>query len=397
MSTQRPNKYLLHPTQGVLPCLAIFALSLISACSQNGSKGDAAQASMNFAVPVTVGTVIQKTVPVEVRVIGNGEAHSTVVVKSRVDGQLERAYFQEGQDVKEGDLLFTIDQRPFDSTLQQSEANLARDLAQEKNAQAQADRAQKLFADGLVSREQYDQFHSNASALAAAVRADQAAVENSKIQLAYCSIRSPLSGRTGKLLVHVGNIVKSNDTALVEINQISPLYVNFSVPEQYLKEIKEYQARGKLKVEAIPPQDTGHPEEGLLTFFNNTVDSTTGSILLKGTFANGKRRLWPGQFVNVVLRLTSRPNATVAPTQAVQTGQAGHYVFLVDLNLTVDSRQVEVGPTIGNETIIEKGLHPGDKVVTDGQLLLFPGAKVEVKVGLRSGDAGSPTPSPSPE
>ena len=368
----------------------LVAMSLGLACSQNGSRGETAQADMNFAVPVTVATVTQKTVPIEVRVIGNGEAYSTVVVKSQVDGQLHRVYFTEGQDVQEGNLLFGIDPRPFDSTLKQSEANLARDLAQEKNAQAQADRAQKLFHDGLISREQFDQFRSNAGALEAAVRADQAAVENAKIQLGYCSIHSPLTGRTGKLLVHQGNIVKANDTALIEINQISPLYVNFSVPEQHLQQIKQYQARGKLKVEAIPPQDESRPEQGLLTFFNNAVDSTTGSILLRGTFQNTEKRLWPGQFVNVVLRLTSRPNAVVAPTQAVQTGQAGHYVFVVGENLTVESRPVVAGPTIGSETVIDKGLQPGDKVVTDGQLLLFPGAKVEPKGSLNSGGVSNP-------
>ena len=368
----------------------IVALSLVSACSQNGTPGESAQADMNYAVPVTVAPVTQKTVPIEVHVIGNGEAYSTVVVKSQVDGQLDHVYFREGEDVQEGDLLFSIDPRPFDSALKQSEANLARDLAQAKNAQAQAERSQKLYNDGLISKEQYDQFRSNAGALEAAVRADQAAVENVKIQLGYCSIHSPLNGRTGKLLVHQGNIVKANDTALIEINQISPLYVNFSVPEQYLGQIKQYQARGKLKVEAVPPQDESRPEQGLLTFFNNTVDSTTGSILLRGTFQNVEKRLWPGQFVNVILRLTSRPNSVVAPTQAVQTGQAGHYVFVVGENLTVESRPVVTGPTIGGETVIEKGLQPGDKVVTDGQLLLFPGAKVELKKSVNSGEVGNP-------
>ena len=378
------NKYFLHRRQAISLYLILTAVSLGSTCCQSGGTGDAAQADMNFTVPVTVATVIQKTVPVEVRVIGNGEAYSTVVVKSQLDGQLQRVSFQEGQDVQEGDLLFTIDPRPYDSALKQAEANLARDLAQEKNAQAQADRAQKLYEDGLISREQFDQFRSNAGALEAAVRADQAAAENVKIQLAYCSIHSPLAGRTGKLLVHQGNIVKANDTGLIEINQISPLYVNFSVPEQYLPQIKQYQARGKLVVEALPPQDESRPEEGQLTFFNNAVDSTTGSILLRGTFQNAEKRLWPGQFVNVVLRLTSRPNAVVAPTQAVQTGQAGHYAFVVGPNLTVESRPVMVGPTIGDETVIDKGLQPGDKVVTDGQLLLFPGAKVEIKASLNS-------------
>ena len=384
------NTYFRRRRPAVWLFLMLVAVLFGPACSRNGVPGEAAQADMNFAVPVTVATVTQKTVPIEVRVIGNGEAYSTVVVKSQVDGQLQRVTFQEGADVQEGDLLFAIDPRPFDSALKQAEANLARDLAQEKNAQAQADRAQKLHENGLISREQYDQFRSNAGALEAVVRADQAAVEYVKIQLAYCSIHSPLTGRTGKLLVHQGNIVKSNDTALIEINQVSPLYVNFSVPEQYLQQIKQYQARGKLKVEAMPPEDESRPEQGLLTFFNNAVDSSTGSILLRGTFQNPERRLWPGQFVNVVLRLTSRPNSVVAPSQAVQTGQTGHYAFVVGPNLTVESRPVTVGPTIGDETVIDKGLQPGDKVVTDGHLLLFPGAKVEIKASLNSGEAGNP-------
>jgi membrane fusion protein, multidrug efflux system len=380
----------LRSKQAVWLYFILCSLLLGSACSQNGATGDAAQAAMTMTVPVTVATVTRKPVPVEVRVIGNGEAYSTVVVRSQVDGQLQSVHFQEGQDVKEGDLLFAIDPRPYDSALKQAEANLARDLAQETNARIQADRAQKLYEEGLISREQHDQFDANASALEAAVRADQAAVENAKIQLGYCSIRSPLAGRTGKLLVHAGNIVKTNDTALVEINQISPLYVSFSMPEQHLQEIKRYQARGKLKVEAVPSEDETRPEQGVLTFLNNTVDTTTGSILLRATFQNAEKRLWPGQFVNVVLRLTSLPNAVVAPTQAVQAGQAGHYVFAVGPNLTVESRPVVTGPVVGPETVIEKGLQPGDKVVTDGQLRLFPGAKVEIKASLESEEVGNP-------
>jgi len=376
--------------QAVPLYFVLCSLLLGSGCSQNGATGDAAQAAMTMTVPVTVATVARKPVPVEVRVIGNGEAYSTVVVRSQVDGQLQSVHFQEGQDVKEGDLLFAIDPRPYDSALRQAEANLARDLAQEKNARIQADRAQKLYEEGLISREQHDQFDANAGALEAAVRADQAAVENAKIQLGYCSIRSPLAVRTGKLLVHAGNIVKTNDTALVEINQISPVYVSFTVPEQHLQEIKRYQARGRLKVEAVPSEGETRPEQGVLTFLNNTVDATTGSILLRATFQNAEKRLWPGQFVNVVLRLTSLPNAVVAPTQAVQAGQSGHYVFAVGPNLTVESRPVVTGPVVGHETVIEKGLQPGEKVVTDGQLRLFPGAKVEIKASLESEEVGSP-------
>ncbi len=357
----------------------LAAVAFLSACSQNGARGDVAQPFMSVVAPVTVAPVAQKTVPVELRAIGNVEAYSTVSVKSQVEGQLERVYFREGQDVKKGDLLFTIDSRPFEAALRQAEANLARDQAQEKNARAQADRSEKLFESGIVSKDQFDQVRTNFDALQAAVRADQAAVENAKIQLGYCSIRSPVEGRTGNLMVHEGNVVKANDTALVVINQINPLYVDFSVPEQFLPEIKKYQTRGKLKVEAIMPNEEARPEQGVLTFVNNAVDSGTGTILLKGTFPNAEKRLWPGQFVNVVLVLTSLPNAVVVPSQAVQTGQQGQYAFVVKPDLTVDLRPVATGETIGGETVIEKGLQPGEKVVTDGQLLLRPGAKVEVK------------------
>ena len=366
----------------VLLTTSIFC---IAACSGNGARGNPEQpkqAMMFPAVPVMVGTVSLKTVPVEVRVIGNGEAYSTVQVKSQVDGQVEHVYFQEGQDVKKGDLLFTIDRRPFEATLQQMQANLARDVAQEKNAEAQAERNEQLFKEGIISKDQYDQFRTNADALKAAVRADQAAVENAKIQLGYCSVYSPIDARTGALMIHPGNVVKANDAALVVVNQITPLYVNFSVPEQYLAEIKRFMADGRLQVRATAPNDQQHSEDGFVSFVNNTVDANTGTILLKGTFANPERRLWPGQFVNVVLILTSRPNAVVAPSQAVQAGQQGQYAFVVKDDHTVDLRPVVSGLTIGGETVIERGLQPGETVVTDGQLMLFPGARVEVKSEL---------------
>jgi len=354
----------------------------IAACSGSGARGNPEQpkpAMMAPAVPVMVGKVSQKTIPVEVRVIGNGEAYSTVQVKSQVDGQVERVYFQEGQDVKKGDLLFTIDRRPFEATLQQAQANLAKDAAQGKNAEAQAERNEQLFKEGIISKDQYDQFRTNADALKAAVRADQAAVENAKIQLGYCSVSSPIDGRTGTLMIHPGNVVKANDAALVVVNQISPLYVDFSAPEQYLAEIRRFMAAGRLKVQASVPNDPLHSEDGFVSFVNNTVDTNTGTILLKGTFANPERRLWPGQFVNVVLTLTSRPNAVVAPSQAVQTGQQGQYAFVVKDDHTVDLRPVVSGLTVGGETVIAKGLQPGETVVTDGQLMLYPGARVEVK------------------
>jgi multidrug efflux system membrane fusion protein len=358
----------------------------LSACSDKKadgqSQGSSFQAMMRMAVPVTVASVIEKSVPVEVTTIGNGEAYTTVNVKSQVDGILQQAYFHEGQDVKKGDVLFTIDPRPFQATLNQYQANLAKDEAQLKNAEEQLQRNEQLYRDGIISKDQYDTFRTNAATLEAVVQADRAAIENAQIQLGYCTIRAPIEGRTGAVMVQPGNLVKNNDVTLVTINQISPLYVVFSVPEQYLPEIKREQAQRPLRVEAIIPQDPGHPEWGELTFVNNTVDAATGTIQLKGAFRNTSKRLWPGQFVNVVLVLASQPHAIVVPSQAVQTGQQGHYVYVVKEDRTVQLVPVVPGPTLNGETVIAKGLAPGQTVVTDGQLRLFPGAKIEVKTGL---------------
>ncbi len=385
--------------------------------------------------PVTVAPVVQKIVPLQLRMIGNVQAYSTVSVKSRVAGQLMRVYFKEGQDVKTGELLFTIDPLPFEAALKQAEANLERDMAQvkqagadlarniafvrqaegnlerdraqAKNAEVEAKRYEFLIEKKVVAKQQYDQFRTNAEALDASVRADQAAlesakaavlaskaavenaeaavrasravVENARIQLGYCSIRSPMDGRTGGLIVQEGNMVKENDVIMVVINQITPLYAAFSVPEQYLAEIKKYMTKGKLKVEAIIPNDEARLEEGFVSFVDNAVDTSTGTIRLKGIFANKEKRLWPGQFVRVVLTLTEDPNAMVVPSQAIQTGQEGQYVFVVKPDLTVESRSVISGLTLDNVTVIQKGLTSGENVVTDGQLHLYPGAKVEIK------------------
>lgn len=354
----------------VLLHLAVFS----SGCS-NEKQGKPASAP----IPVIVGAATQKTVPVQLRAIGNVQAYSTVTVKSKVGGELVRVHFTEGQDVKKGDLLFTIDPRPYEAALKQAEANLGRDLAQAKNAQEDARRYEFLIQKGVVARQQYDKFRTDADALEATVLADRAAVENAKIQLGYCSIHSPIDGRTGSLIVQQGNIIKAEDINLVVINQIIPINVAFSVPEQFLPEIKKYMASGKLQVEALIPMNEARPERGVITFIDNAVDSSTGTIRLKGTFGNREKDLWPGQFVNVVLTLTTEPNAIVIPSQAVQTGQEGQYVFVVKQDLTVESRPVVAGRTVNNETVIQKGLQVNEKVVTDGQLRLYPGAKVEIK------------------
>lgn len=381
------SKQGIRASRGATVCLGLglFGLALLAACSPRTAPSQGVRVE---TVPVTVAAVTQRSVPVEVRAIGNVEAYSTVSVKAQVAGEVEQVLFREGQDVKKGDLLFTIDARPYQAALQQLEANQARDEAQLQNARAQDERYTKLFQEGIVSKDQYDTFHTNRDALAAAVQADKAAIERAKVDLDYCSIRSPLDGRTGTLLIHQGNVVKDRDAVLVVINQIHPIYVTFAVPEQYLPDIKRYQAVGPLQVAALIPEDKQGPAQGALSFVDNAVDSSTGTIKLKGTFENLDSRLWPGQFVNVVLKLTSQSAAVVVPSQAVQTGQQGQFVFVLKPDLTAESRPVQVNRTFNGDTVVEKGLRPGELVVTDGQLRLVPGAKVEVKnaaeVGLRA-------------
>jgi multidrug efflux system membrane fusion protein len=359
---------------GILAALGLMGMG----CSSQPAANPAAQMMMG-PVPINVTQVDTKTVPVEVRAIGNVEALATVSVKALVAGTVELANFREGQDVRKGDLLFQLDERPFRATLAQLDANLARDEAELKNALSQADRAEKLVKDGIISREQYDTYRTNADALMAAVRADQAAIERARIDLEYCTIVSPLDGRTGSLLFHPGNIVKSNDTVLVVINQMDPIYVSFSVPELHLSEVKRRLGSARLPVTVTIPGEEGFKGEGLLAFIDNTVDMRTGTIRLKATFANGARRLWPGQFVDVTLRLATQEGATVVPTQVVQTGQSGFYVYVVKSDMTAELRPVLPGNETGGMTVIQSGLQKGETVVSDGQLRLFPGAKVEIK------------------
>ena len=369
---------------GILGLLVLVVFS--SACSEKSGKPAPAP------IPVVVRTVIQKAVPVQIRAIGNVQACSTVTVKAKVGGELVRVHFTEGQDVKKGDLLFTIDPRPYEAALKQAEANLQRDTAQAKHAREDALRYESLIQKGVVPQQQYDKFRTDADALEATVIADRAAVENAKIQLGYCSICSPIDGRTGSLIVHQGNHIKAEDINLVVINQIIPIDVTFSVPEQFLLEIKKFMASGKLQVEALVPMNDERPERGFITFIDNAVDTNTGTIRLKGTFPNHDKKLWPGQFVNVVLTLTTEPNAIVVPSQAIQTGQEGQYVFVVKQDLTVESRPVVTGRTVDTETVVQKGLNRDEKVVTDGQLLLYPGARVEIKASNSATSTTKKTP-----
>lgn len=330
-------------------------------------------------VPVKVAQAVQKNVPVQVKAVGTVEAYTSVAIKSQVSGQIARLHFSEGSNVEKGALLVSIDPEPFQATVSQYEAALAKDQAQARYAREQAERYAGLVKEGIVTRDQYEALHSNAESLAASVVADRAAIKNAKIQLGYCYIRSPIAGRTGTVALQPGNLVKANDLAIVTVNQLTPIYVTFSLPEKRLAEIKRAMAAGQLKIEAVIPNEPGASETGTISFLDNTVNPATGTIKLKGTFANKSHKLWPGQFTDVVITLASRQNAVVIPTHAIQTSQQGEFVYVVKADNTVEMRQVISAAASGEETVVEKGLAAGETVVTDGQLRLTPGAVVESK------------------
>jgi multidrug efflux system membrane fusion protein len=398
----------------MLPVAILISATLciaLSGCNNSsvkaGGPGGRGRGGDGGPVPVVVAMVSQRDVPINVDVIGNVEAYSTISVKAQVGGELTKVSFHEGDSVKKGDLLFTIDGRPLEAqlsqaqanlardtaALSQAQANLARDVANEKYAQDQATRYRGLFDQGVVSREQTDQMRSSADALAqtvladkaaiesarAQIVADKAAIENVQVQLSYTTIQSPINGRTGSIAVKQGNVVAANTTDLMTITEVQPIYVTFSVPEAQLGDIKRYMGQGKLPVHAAPQADTGIQESGVLTFIDNSVDATTGTIKLKGTFPNEDNKLWPGEFVRVTLGLTTRPHATVVPNQAVQTGQDGQFVYVVKQDRTVEMRPVVTGTRVDQELVIDRGLEPGETVVTEGQLRLTPGSHVQVQ------------------
>lgn len=367
--------------KGCLPVLGFLLLLSLSACSDN--KSNASRSRKERVIPVMVTTVEEKTVPVQLTAIGNVEAYSTVAVKSRVAGELKQVHFREGQDVNRGALLFTIDSAPYEAELKRVQANLTRSQALAKKAEEDLRRYADLVKKEYISQEQYDQVTTNLEALNAQIKADQAAVETARLQVSYCSIYAPISGRTGILLADKGNMIRANDDkAMVVINQIQPVYVTFSLPEQTLGEIKKYSAGGPLKIKALLSKEEEKPEEGSLSFIDNTVDKTTGTIRLRGTFPNGGKRLWPGGFVNLILGLTSQTDALIIPTQAIQTGLDGQYVYVVKPDLKAENRPVKTGRSLDGQTVVEKGLKGGEMIVIDGQFQLVPGAKVQIKKGL---------------
>lgn len=409
---------LLIAALGLLGCSGGGEGTQKTAAGGRGRGGDA-----GGPVPVLVAKVAQKDVPVNVDVIGNVEAYSTISVRAQVGGQLTKVYFSEGDSVKKGDPLFLIDPRPFQAQLSQAqaqlsqananaardvaaasqaEANLARDIANQKYAAAESARYQRLFSQGIVSREQNDQLSASAEALNQTIAADkaaiqsaqaqiaadkaaaataEAAVDNAKLQLGYTSILSPINGRTGNLAVKQGNLVTANSSELTTIQQVKPIYVTFAVPESQLGEIRRHMAEGKLQVTAQSQDDAARLQTGVVTFIDNSVDASTGTIKIKGTFPNEGNPMWPGEFVRVTLRLAMLNDAIVVPNEAVQTGQDGQFVYVVKADRSVSLRPVTTGPRVDEDLVIEKGLSPGETVVTEGQLRIAPNSKVQIGDG----------------
>ena len=405
-----------------LLCLAVLAVSLLAmGCSgapaqsggSGGRGGRGGRGAGGAAQPVVTTKVSRKNVPVDIAAVGNVEAYTTVSVRSQVTGQLQRAFFQDGDVVKKGDRLFTIDPRPFEAALKQAEATLVRDQALLDQAEAQivrdganaefqqlsAQRQAQLVTRGLLSKDAGDQSRAAADATLATIKADKAAfesakaqfavqqsvVDNAKVLLSYTDIRATIEGRTGSNTVRPGNLVTANSTELVTISQLQPVYVTFAVPAVHLPTIKNHVGADQLMVMATTPEVGGQPIEGRLTFVDNAVDQTTDTIKLKATFPNHDLRLWPGQFTRVSLRLTTLMNATVIPSQAVQTGQNGQFVFVVLPDATVEQRAITVAQRMGEVVVVGKGVVAGETIVTEGQLRLEQGTRVQTSAGA-SGD-----------
>jgi multidrug efflux system membrane fusion protein len=358
----------------------MVGLLCLSGCSKRSTAKQGPRGEGGAPVPVTVAAVVQKTTPIAVPSFGTVEAYAEVEVKAQVTGILMQVHFTEGQMVKKGDRLLSIDPRQPQATLKMAQANLEKDQAQLKNAEREAARQTGLLQKGYASQDIYDQTMTAVETLQAAVSADKAAIENAALQLDYCSICSPVDGCAGSLHVHQGNLIKANDVSVVTIRQIDPIYVSFWVQEQHLPAIRKNMAAGALDVGVTLPGDGSEPIHGALSFIDNTVDPDNRTIHLRATFANKDRRLWPGQYVKVVLTVAQEPNSLLVPSQAIQTGQSGQFVYVVKSGQTVEARTVTAKRAFGNETVVE-GVQPGETVVTDGQLRLVPGARIQVKSG----------------
>jgi multidrug efflux system membrane fusion protein len=367
---------------GIILLAVIAATVFLIFQANRGSRAETQKGAL--AVPVTTAAVITKTVPVRLYAIGNVEPYTTVSVKARVDGQLVSVRFKEGDEVRQGSVLFEIDPRPFAASLKQAQANLLKDKALFDRASQQEKRYKDLLGKNFISPDAYEQVRTNAETAAATVSADEAAIENAKLSLEYCTIRAPVTGYAGRIQIQQGNLVKANDTnSMVTINQVVPIYTSFSVPEQNIADVRRYQADGELKVAVSFANSVHPPVAGKLSFVDNAADATTGTIKLKAEFPNTDKALWPGQFVNVVLTLHEQKDAIVTPSAAVQSGPTGQYVFVVKPDSTVELRNIKIARAEGDDTVVASGLQAGDQVVIVGQLRLAPGTKVNVGKALQ--------------
>lgn len=371
-----------------LPVVLLAAIFALSGCGDKASitgSGGGGKRGGGGPVPVVAGQAKVKIVPLVIEAIGAVEPMRTTAVRSQVTGILTKIAITEGQDVKEGDLLFEIDSRPFKNALQSAEADLQKARVQLETARAQVARYRSLTTEQMVSKEQFEKISDTARSLEAEVLADESRVSTAKLQLEYCSIRAPLSGRTGNMTIHEGDLVRVNDAGglLLTINQLNPIYVTFGVPQQYLAALTRYRSSGTLKVSVVPPGIDEKPEVGELTFMDNMVDSSTGTLKLKATFANAGQRLWPGQFATVTVTLAA-PEALTVPSSSVQTSQIGQHVYVIGADKNAELRPVVVERTHEGDAVISKGLTAGETVVVDGQLRVIPGKPVEIK------DPGAP-------
>jgi multidrug efflux system membrane fusion protein len=370
----------------ILFITALIFISVTTGCSKKTEPPKGRPTAL-----VVTAAATQQDVPLQIKAIGTIEASESVSIRTQISGELTKVAFREGQDVQQGALLFQLDPRNYQAAIRKAEATLARDLVIMENARKDYLRYSQLVKDGIVTQEQTEGYRTKAESAAADVAADQASVDSAREQLAYCTINSPISGRLGVLAVDRGNVVKANDTVLVTINKFTPINAAFTVPEKLLPEIKRYLTAGKVVVEAELPGTAPKTEKGLLSFIDNTVDATTGTIRIKAVFDNSGKQLWPGQFVKLSIILGTKNNAVVVPSQAVQTGQTGQFVFVVKADETAEIRPVVGGSVVKGMTVIEKGLQPGEHVVIDGQMRVIPGGKVEVKkqeTGDRSQETG---------
>lgn len=349
------------------------------------------------AVPVTVGKAESRNMPIQVEAVGNVEAFNSVIIVPQVTGRVLSLHFQQGQDVRAGDLLITIDPTPFQQKLAQAQAQLAHDTEQAAFATASARRYDELFRRGAVSRQDFEQQNTASNTQAATVQQSQAAVENARIDLNNCYIRSPIDGRTGAFLANLGSLATMNATQLVVVNQIEPIFVKFTVPEKYLPAITTAQKTVPLQVTATIADSGLSVADGVLTFIDNTVDTASGVVQMKAQFPNTTRQLWPGQFIRVILKLGEQPDAVVVPSEAVMSGQKGTYVFVAKDDMTVEARQVTRDRTIGNMAVITKGLSAGETVITDGQVNLRPGSTISIKEAPAPKSAAGATPQPNPQ